>query len=329
MYNNYQYFLTLAEEGNISRAAERLFVTHQCLSKYISNLEAEYGVTLFERKPTLTLTYAGKLMLDTLRQAESLNINLKNQYANLRQDLLGEVHIGTTEGRFRILMPDIISDFKQAFPSVQLRISSAPSPELVKMLQQNHLDLIIVNGTEKLRHMLTTREVLRERLYFVISDGMLEEYFPDTYPQCKVTFQQGVDLRLFQRIPVALNLPQFNSHMILDRHLSQIGAELNCIHTSSHPDLHHAMSARDYAASFCLTMYLSNLRRLNRETGNHLNVFPVLNLEETNPVVIAHMKNRIFPHYTAVLMRIIRRRCQEFKKYDLPLPSQKGQEETN
>ena len=64
MFTNYHYFLVLAEEGSISRAAERLFVTHQCLSKYISNLETEYGVTLFERKPVFTLTYAGKLMLE-------------------------------------------------------------------------------------------------------------------------------------------------------------------------------------------------------------------------------------------------------------------------
>ena len=97
MFTNYHYFLVLAEEGSISRAAERLFVTHQCLSKYISNLETEYGVTLFERKPVFTLTYAGKLMLEALRQAESIHINLKNQYADLQKNLAGEVHIGTTE----------------------------------------------------------------------------------------------------------------------------------------------------------------------------------------------------------------------------------------
>ena len=316
MFNNYQYFLTLAEEGSISRAAERLYVTHQCLSKYIANLEAEYGVTLFERKPVLTLTYAGRLMLDALRKAESIHINLKNQYFDLRNDLLGEVHIGTTEGRFRILMPDIISDFKQAFPMVQLRIQSAPSPELTKLVLQNNLDLIVVNGSEKLHRELDTKEVLREKLYFVISNAMLEEYFPDTYPQCKEIFHQGVDLRLFQQVPVALNLPNFNSHIILDRHLAQIGAQLNCIHTSSHPDLHHAMSARDYAASFCLTMYLSNLKRFNQENGNPLNIFPIQGLSETNPVVIAHVKKRVFPHYTDVLMRIIRRRCQDFKQFD-------------
>ena len=39
MFNNYEYFITLAEEENISRAAEKLFISHQCLSKYLKNLE--------------------------------------------------------------------------------------------------------------------------------------------------------------------------------------------------------------------------------------------------------------------------------------------------
>lgn len=63
MYNNYQYFLVLAEEHSISRAAEKLFITPQSLSKYLTNLEQELGVLLFRRKPSLTLTPAGELLL--------------------------------------------------------------------------------------------------------------------------------------------------------------------------------------------------------------------------------------------------------------------------
>ena len=56
MFNNYRYFIALAEEGGISRAADRLFITHQNLSKYLSNLEDELGVPLFQRKPIFALT---------------------------------------------------------------------------------------------------------------------------------------------------------------------------------------------------------------------------------------------------------------------------------
>lgn len=118
MFVNYHYFLTLAEECNTSRAAECLFITHKNLSRYLSNLEACYGITLFERKPSLSLTPAGQLMLNTLRQIELTDQNLWAQFADLQERQRGEIRIGTTEGRFRILMPNIISEFKHQFPEV-------------------------------------------------------------------------------------------------------------------------------------------------------------------------------------------------------------------
>lgn len=301
----------------MSRAAERLFITHQCLSKYLSNLETYYGVTLFERKPAFSLTHEGRLMLDALRQVELTEKNLRAQYADLRDEQSGEIRIGTTEGRFRILMPDIITEFKKQFPEVQLHITSAPSPELRDMVRNNQLDLIVVGFEAGSSQAFTSIEVLQEKLYLVISDSMLKEYFPDDYPKCKETFREGADLRLFQEIPFALNMPNFNSRVLLKRHLQALDISLNCIHTSSHPDLHHMMSARDYAASFCLTMYLPSLLKLNEESGHNLNVFPIKDFFSTNPVVIVHAKNKIFPRHTKALIQIISRQCRQFSRYDL------------
>ena len=70
MFNNYHYFIVLAEECNLTRAADRLFITHQNLSKYLANLEAEFGLALFTRKPSLSLTYAGRLLLETFKETE-------------------------------------------------------------------------------------------------------------------------------------------------------------------------------------------------------------------------------------------------------------------
>ena len=68
MLQNYHYFLVLSETLNISKAAEKLYISHQCLSRYLKNLEDECGLTLFERKPKLTLTYAGQILPESLRE---------------------------------------------------------------------------------------------------------------------------------------------------------------------------------------------------------------------------------------------------------------------
>lgn len=60
MLDRIEYFLTLAEEKNITHAAKRLYVSQQCLSAYLKELEEEYGVQLFYRKPQFMLTPAGE-----------------------------------------------------------------------------------------------------------------------------------------------------------------------------------------------------------------------------------------------------------------------------
>lgn len=317
MFTNYQYFLALAEECSITKAADKCFTTHQNMSKFLSNLEKEYGVLLFERKPVFSLTQAGKLMYKALRSVEMEEQNLRAQYQDLKDDKSGEIRLGTTEGRFRILMPDIISRFKTTFPEIQLRVISAASPELREMVLNNQLDFMVAGVPEKPSHFLSFTEVLRERLYLVISDQMLEEYFPDQYPACKEVMKHGADLRQFQKVPFALNLAAYNSSKLLERHLRTLGVSLNCIHTSSHPDLHHLMSARDYAASFCLTMYLPEVMKLNQESGNRLNIFPILGLAETNPVAITCASSRIFSKPSKTLLSMIRSQCQSFSEYDL------------
>ena len=57
------YFITVAQELNITKAAEKLFITQQSLSEHIKKLEKTYNAVFFERHPRLKLTYQGEQML--------------------------------------------------------------------------------------------------------------------------------------------------------------------------------------------------------------------------------------------------------------------------
>ena len=210
MFTNYRYYLVFTEERNISHAAERLFISHQNLSKYLSNLEKKLGVTLFIRKPVISLTPEGELLRDTFRKVETLEQSLLAEYASMHGDLSGEIRLGTTEGRFRILMPDLLSSFMHKYPGIHLNIVSAASPELQDMLLNNQLDLAVFGKPNKTSPFLRYTEVLSEHLYLVISDNLLKAQFGEAFPACKEQFLNGADLRLFRDVPFALNLPDFN-----------------------------------------------------------------------------------------------------------------------
>ncbi|MBR5701428.1 MAG: LysR family transcriptional regulator, partial [Oscillospiraceae bacterium] len=199
MLNNYPYFIALAEELNISKAAERLFISHQCLSKYLKNLEQAYNVTFFERSPRMSLTSAGQAYLDMLRQVQFLENNLDSQLQDIRESRKGLIRFGTTEGRFRILAPSLLSEFKRIYPEVKLETRCATTDQLYESIVKNELDMALMNRRDVGTSQLECRTVLNEKLYMVISDHLLAQYFPEQYPACKDAFRNGVDLTLFAR----------------------------------------------------------------------------------------------------------------------------------
>ena len=82
-FQHLKYFLMVAEELNITRAAERLYISQQSLSNHIGNLERELDVKLFTRSPKLSLTYAGGLLVDTATQI----LDLHSQYLSKVGDI--------------------------------------------------------------------------------------------------------------------------------------------------------------------------------------------------------------------------------------------------
>ena len=316
MFHNYRYFIVLAEECNINRASERLFITHQNLSHYLVTLEKEMGVTLFNRKPTLSLTYAGRVMLDAFRAVEMQENNLRSQLKDLREENVGELRLGTTEGRFRILMPNLISACKEKFPGVELKLCSANSAELRNMIANNQLDIMVAANAINISKYFESKVVLEETLYLVVSDKMLEDIFGHNYEEKKAELYQGADLRLFKSLPFAINLPQMNSTRMINELLNKLDISLNVIHSSSHPDLHHVMTCRNFAASFSLTMYLPGLFHLRDVNGKKLNVFPIKGLTETNPVSLVQARNRIFPAYVMEIRKVLKEQCAAYIEYD-------------
>lgn len=76
--------------------------------------------------------------------------------------------------------------------------------------------------------------------------------------------------------------------------LEKEGVTLNCVHTSGHFDLHQQMAQENLAACFSLPMYLPHLHELNRYNDNKLQVFPIKDLTETNPVYILTNKDKTY-----------------------------------
>ena len=148
----------------------------------------------------------------------------------------------------------------------------------------------------------------------MVSDTLLRRYLPQDFPACKQAFLAGADLGLFTQMPFSVATKGYNSRSLIDNFLQASNLSLNIVYEANQPDLLHLMTAHDYAASFSLSMYLPNIRTLNRTlpSDNQLNIFPIAGLTQKNPIFLVSRKGAYFPKYTQELVQLIKDECRSY-----------------
>ncbi|MBR2309718.1 MAG: LysR family transcriptional regulator, partial [Oscillospiraceae bacterium] len=111
------YFTIVAQEKNITRAAEILNMSQPPLSNQMRNLEEELGVQLFIRgKRHLTLTEEGEVLLRRARQILDMEEKTVQEIASMRNSMSGTLHLALVEGRAPYLAARWIAGFREEFP---------------------------------------------------------------------------------------------------------------------------------------------------------------------------------------------------------------------
>jgi DNA-binding transcriptional LysR family regulator len=137
-----RYFIVVAEEGHITRAAERLGMQQPPLSQRIKAIERELDVQLFHRKARgVELTEAGHAFLDNAR---AMLAQYEHTFEATRRTARGEqgrLCVGVTPtGPFHPFVPRVIRAFRETFPLVSLTLEECLSPELLKRLRNEQMD---------------------------------------------------------------------------------------------------------------------------------------------------------------------------------------------
>lgn len=137
-----KYFLTVAREQNITRAAETLHMTQPTLSRQLAALEEELGTTLFVRgNRNITLTEAGILL--KRRALEILNLEEKTieELRNHEELVEGSVTIGCGEFGAVESLSRICEAYRAKYPKVQIKLHTATADIIQDMMKQGLVDI--------------------------------------------------------------------------------------------------------------------------------------------------------------------------------------------
>ena len=201
--NSLIYFSELAKDLNMTRTAERLFLSQQSLSYHLLRLEEELGARLFERKPSLKLTAAGEQFLNYSRTAAREFENLKNRISDIEKQDRGVIRFGASTLRLSSCLPAILPQFHERYPDVEIRITDSISRQLVPRVIRGELDMAITLTGEEIP-VLTAAPLMEDNLYLCVSDGLLQKYFGSESDRIKAKSSRRASIRDFGELPFCL-----------------------------------------------------------------------------------------------------------------------------
>ena len=158
------YIRTIAEEGNITAAAKKLYVSQPSLSQMVRQIEGEYGVTLFDRTVSpLRLTYAGEKYLQAANAILAANDRLENELREIRQENSGLLRLGISVQRALQILSVALPWFTMQFPKVSVDLREEGSARLEKLLEDGEIDLALAaieSVSPRLSYTLIEKEII-------------------------------------------------------------------------------------------------------------------------------------------------------------------------
>lgn len=149
-----RYFVTVAQELNITHAAQKLNISQPPLSYQIQKLEEDLGTTLFLRgKRKLQLTDDGVLLLRRAMQILDLSEKTRQEILARKNEVTGTLYLGLVEGRAPYLVARWIAEFRKKYPLVRYHLWNGSSDDVLLRLNQGLVDLAVIAAPYDTEHL--------------------------------------------------------------------------------------------------------------------------------------------------------------------------------
>lgn len=300
-----QYFLIVTEERSISRAAERLFVSQQCVSSHIKKLEQTYQAKLFTRKPSFRLTPEGEALRRNLLRQSVLEEALNQELSELKEERSHKIRVGIHNTRATLLLPDIIQEFQKDFEDVSIEIYQGETKLFETMLLEGKLDLFLATDTGE-RPEFRCTFLQQEPIFLIVTESLLKRHGLE-----QVLETHSITATHLADIPLICSSKNSYLQSKIDAWLAEQNVTIVPKIIVDTFQIKLMLAAQDSGACFCPQMFFRTVNDINGNSSPHQNLISVsiggFNLS-TEISIITHRdayQSQCLRRFSALLQRSI------------------------
>ncbi len=300
-----QYLIAVYEEGSISGAAKRLYITQPALSQTIQMVEKDIGARIFCRGTSpISLTPAGEKYIAAAHKLIALESGLYREIEEIRQETSGRLRVGISTLRSMSILPRVLPVFLQQYPSVELEIVESGS---------SSMDHLVLGGKVDMALLLSRSQVEEELVY--ISLGLEQ-----------LILFAGPETRLVKRIPpyTGITIDQARDECFISVHpghgtrttQDQLFAEYQ-MDPRILFETHSVEVARRLAiACNAVTLFPATLlSNWIRPTGIY---YPILGNQFRRELYYCYRRDSYVPRYMEDFIRITKEQCFPDHRKEVP-----------
>ncbi|MGL4653798.1 LysR substrate-binding domain-containing protein [Cetobacterium sp.] len=289
--NKLGYLLVISEEKSFSKAAKKLFISQPSLSQYVSNLEAELGIKIFDRnKYPITLTSSGKIFIKNIKEMLNLKGKMLRDINNHSTKKVDSLKLGISPFRSPYILPLILPEIKKFYPNIKLIIIEKTAKELEKLLEKEEIDIA-----------LTSLPLINKSLDF------LKFYTEETF---LITPKDNFYTNLSVNGEISLKDLKSENFILPSKHI-KIREKINSVFYNNHffPQIYLEIEIQEAILSLIKTGlgigFTSNMSLIHKNWKNDFYIFSLKEEKILRDFAIVYKKNRLLNEVENMLIEII------------------------
>ncbi len=285
--------LTIVQEGSITAASKKLFVSQPALSQTIRQVEEELGAPIFTRDTRhIELTHVGKLYIESVRQIQMIDQSLHARVSDSKDEVVGTFRLGISVQRGLQLLPLVIPEFIARYPLVRIQLREEGSGMLERRVLEGQCDLGFVTTASK-RDQLTYALIENEQLMLVAATTTeLARRFPDGTP---------IDIAEAQHENFVSMTEGHSVRAIQDKLFEKYGLLPQILLETHNMEAAKRIAARANAVFLVPSAYVSD----TIEDRELMHIYPITNAEFAHHFYVCYRKGKHLPRYELDFVRLV------------------------